>query len=95
MSAQPLDPSVLVHVGYPKAASSFLQSTLFSGAHPQLGLVGMQTDATGPRYVRSGGSLFLGRDRGASGMAPFAFSADAARSAFLDSCDPSKAVTVI
>mgnify|MGYP000380259105 CR=1 FL=1 len=25
-----------VHIGYPKAASSFLQSGLFSGAHPDI-----------------------------------------------------------
>jgi hypothetical protein len=67
----------LVHIGYPKAASTFLQSVLFSGLNPAF--VPYSGDPNGPTPKKPGTDLIMdgtGRTRASQ---PFAFDLEARR----------------
>lgn len=67
----------LVHIGYTKAASTFLQTGLFSGAHDDIKPLGYMEDQTAPTH-KPGKDLFYESYRDAKGttqfcVAPFFF----------------------
>lgn len=66
----------LVHLGYPKAGSTFLQSALFSGQHPSFHPLGMET---GTPILKPGKDLFFSRVDGQRTFVPFDFDAETAR----------------
>lgn len=53
------DAKVLFHVGYPKAASTFLQNTLFSGAHPEINPVPVMNRRKITKYDKAGFDLLF------------------------------------
>lgn len=72
----------LVHIGYPKAASTFLQNTLFSGAHDQIKPLGYSPN--GKAIHKPGKGLFHTNYNAPNGtplkaVLPFIFDAKAAR----------------
>ncbi|MEM9437301.1 MAG: sulfotransferase [Pseudomonadota bacterium] len=74
----------LVHIGYAKCGSSFLQSTLFNGSHPEIGVLDTpQRAGAAAGYRKSGGKLFIDTEvehgAGHVGYTPFAFDFDAGR----------------
>ncbi|PWE33837.1 hypothetical protein DDZ14_04035 [Maritimibacter sp. 55A14] len=88
----------LVHLGYAKAGSSFLQKVLFSGAHPEIGVLGAGAGADpapGGRYLKSGAGVFLDGPEGARHVSPFAYDPQAARARILDMARGGKRVSVI
>lgn len=66
----------LVHLGYPKAGSTFLQSALFSGQHPSFHPLGMEP---GKPTTKPGKDLFFSRVDGQRTFVPFDFDAEVAR----------------
>ncbi|WP_430938578.1 hypothetical protein [Rhodovulum sp. YNF3179] len=71
------DDNLLIHIGYAKAASSLLQSALFSGNHPEIEVIRdrsiSQYHGTGENYYFKSGSWIF-NDKMASGwsVCPFA-----------------------
>lgn len=91
--------SFLVHIGFAKAASTYLQAGLFSGRHPQIDPLG---GAHGPRAEalgKCGAELFLNGGqlggRRARVALPFGYDAQAVRAELIAGASSSKPVTVI
>ncbi len=53
------DYNILFHIGYPKAASSFLQTTLFSGSHPHIRPIPSRTVDANHAYAKPGADLLF------------------------------------
>lgn len=91
--------SVLVHIGFAKAASTFLQAGLFSGRHPLIDPLGGPHGPQDPALGKCGGQLFLngGALSGARARValPFAFEAERVRDIVLAGRAAAKPVTVI
>lgn len=68
----------LVHLGYPKAGSTFLQDAVFSGRHPSFHPLGQQDGDQSP-ILKPGKDLFFSRVNGQRTFVPFDFDAVAAR----------------
>jgi hypothetical protein len=82
----------VVHIGYAKAASSFIQSSLFSGHHPSF--VPFQPDEQKNRtYRKPGLHLFFDRPNQQRGYLPFHFNAAAIRAEI--SAHPQTSGTII
>lgn len=90
---------VLVHIGFAKAASTFLQAGLFSGRHPLIDPLGGPHGPQDPGLGKCGGQLFLngGALSGARARValPFAFEAERVRDIVLAGRAVAKPVTVI
>ena len=68
-----------VHIGYPKAGSTFLQRLLFSGHHPDIDII--KTEDTGAQegFIKSGAELFFDSVNGRRSVAPYFFDYEHAR----------------
>lgn len=89
------DPKYCVHVGYAKCGSSLLQQTLFSGDHPEIGVLSPDGAGSEGNYLKSGVDLFVPKLDGGRNIAPFWFDAKRAREGLAASTDGSKPVCVI
>lgn len=85
-----------MHVGFAKAGSTFLQKTLFSGDHPQIGVLGQRKPGG---YLKSGEELFMNRlvvgKTEKRGVSPFDFDASATRELVYANADDSKPVVAL
>lgn len=86
----------LIHIGYPKAASSLLQSTLFSGQDPFIKPLNIQGKPF-VGYQKSGGRLFFNRrSHGVdSYLDPFEYSFEKVREAITSATDNDAKVTCL
>ncbi|MCB6180231.1 hypothetical protein LHP98_19170 [Rhodobacter sp. Har01] len=81
----------LVHIGFAKAASTYVQKHLFSGAHPDIGILG----GTVATATKSGGDIFTNGTGRQRFVQSFAFDADAARARILAGATPDRRVVAI
>ncbi|MCV0371474.1 sulfotransferase [Filomicrobium sp.] len=84
----------LVHIGYPKAASTWLQTHLFSGTIPSMRPL-LASGKKNRSYVKSGGGMFYDHDDFGCFLNVFNFNAVDVRKKIKSLTDPAAQVTVL